>query len=225
MEIKLSPIKQVSVSSLKNNPLNERFFGSTSGAETDQLYRDIKERVIMVPLIAKKCGVLLAGHRRLNIASQLKLKTVPVQYASRDLTDEEEKSFIVRDNVLRRHLSPDERRTLYRFLVPGFEEKIKNRNSATMGVNTREIAEKTGLNPRTVGYDIVRIRREKEKERLNGSAVDPVNEKEIAIFKKHVARMLNVASLGSASTLEEFKSLVALAKHRLDALNFKESGK
>jgi len=85
MEIKLSEIKQVNTDSLRDNPLNGHFFDEGPGRETDQLFNDIKERGIIVPLIAKKDGTLIAGHRRLFVAQELKMKTVPVQYVESEL--------------------------------------------------------------------------------------------------------------------------------------------
>lgn len=208
MEIRLRPIKQIEISKLKLNPLNKKFFKSDLGGETDQLYNDIKERGILVPLIAKTDGTLLAGHRRFMIARELDFETVPVQFIENELTEENEKQFIVKDNVLRRHLSIEERKSFYRFLIPNFDEKVMVKNSKKMGVNYNELADLTGINPKTVQYDITHMRQKNEKERIKSIEVDPPNEKEVEIFKRAMARMLNVAILGSKSTYVEFEKII-----------------
>jgi hypothetical protein len=218
VDIKLRPIKQIEVSKLKINPLNKKFFKSDLGGETDQLYNDIKDRGILVPLIAKTDGTLLAGHRRFMIAKELDFETVPVQFIENELTEDEEKKFIVKDNVLRRHLSAEERKSFYRFLIPNFDEKVMIKNSSRMGVNYKEISETTGINPKTVQYDITHIRQKNEKERIKSIEVDPPNEKEIEIFKRAMARMLNVAILGSKTTLTEFKKIMDSGIERINSI-------
>jgi ParB-like chromosome segregation protein Spo0J len=217
-QIKLKPVKQIEINKLKSNPLNAKFFKPTDGANTDWLFNDIKKRGIIVPLIALKNGILLAGHRRLFIAKQLNLTTVPVQYIENNLNIEQQKQFLVKDNVLRRHLTPNERVYLYRFLIPDFDEKLELINSKSLGINQTKLADESGLNPKTVGYDLAMLRRKAKKNRNIDSEIDLPDEKAIHAYKKACAHMLNIAILGSKNTLDNFKQIHQTTTERLNGI-------
>lgn len=217
-QIKLTHVKQVAVSRLKPNPLNQKFFKPTDGANTDWLYNDIKKRGIIDPLIAMKSGLLLTGHRRLAIAKQLKLATIPVRYIENNLNTDQQKQFLVKDNMLRRHLTPKERKTLYRFLIPDFNERLENVNSQTMGINQSELASLSGINPKTVGYDLARMRRDAKKIRNSEAEVDHPDERAIYAYKKACAAMLNIAIISGKATLDEFKTVTRSTKERLEGI-------
>jgi hypothetical protein len=218
MDIKLSPIKQVNPNKLKANPENEKYFRNVTGSEIDALANDIKARGILVPLIAKKDGTLLAGHRRLSMAVMLELESVPVQYVQDELTADEETAFILKDNLFRRHLNPEERRQLYNQVVKGFEDKVMNKHSRVCGINTEELVRKTGLSPTTIKYDLSAIRQEKEKKRISKSVVDIAADNEIAAYKKAVARMLNVCNLESLATCKELLKVTDEAAERVKTI-------
>lgn len=122
--VKLSRVKKVKPSKLKENPLNQQFFRKESEEYFAKLTSDIKERGVIVPLIAKKDGTLLAGHNRLKIAYNIGLKKIPVQYVKNGLDDENEKQFVIKDNLLRRQLTHDDRIELYRVLYTNFNNRI-----------------------------------------------------------------------------------------------------
>jgi len=117
-------IYQVEPADLKPNPLNG-FFKDESPEYFERLTADIKERGIIVSLIAKRDGMLLAGHNRLKIAVSLGLPRVPVQYVENELTEEQEKAFVIKDNLYRRQLTQEDRLNLYKILVADFNEKIR----------------------------------------------------------------------------------------------------
>lgn len=216
--MKLSEIKKVPVSKLKVNTYNQKFFRHEEGDYYDNLLADIKKRGILVPLIAKKDGTLLAGHNRLLISKTLNKKTVPVQYVEQRLTKEQEREFIVKDNLLRRHLTPAERRELYRLLIKYFEDRVMITRSKKVGVKAKELADKTGLNPKTIGYDLARIRREKAQEHKEAMEIDVVNQKAIDRYQKSVSRMLNTAIVEKGKTVEKFKEITEMALGRLQGL-------
>jgi ParB-like chromosome segregation protein Spo0J len=116
-------IYQVEPADLRPNPLNG-FFKEESTEYFERLTQDIRERGIIVSLIAKRDGMLLAGHNRLKIAVALGLPRVPVQYVENELTGEQEKAFVIKDNLYRRQLTQEDRLNLYKILVVDFEEKI-----------------------------------------------------------------------------------------------------
>jgi ParB-like chromosome segregation protein Spo0J len=216
--MKLSEIKKVPLSKLKVNKDNQKYFRQESGSYYDNLLDDIKKRGFLVPLIAKQDGTLLAGHNRLLIAKTLKKKKVPVQYVEGKITKEEEQEYIIKDNLLRRHLTPAERRELYKIIIKDFEEKVMITRSLKVGVNTKELAEKTGLNPKTIGYDMARIRREKAKEQKETMEIDVVNEKAVEQYQKAVRKMINIAIIEKGKTLDELYTLTEMAWVRLQAI-------
>jgi ParB-like chromosome segregation protein Spo0J len=122
--LRLSDVFYVQPSELRPNPLNSVLFKKESSEYFERMTTDIKERGIVVPLIAKNDGTLLAGHNRLAIAQKLKLGKVPVQYLEDVLDEQREKEFIIKDNIFRRQHPADEWLSLYRTLYPNFEKRL-----------------------------------------------------------------------------------------------------
>ncbi|MEX1026995.1 MAG: ParB N-terminal domain-containing protein, partial [Candidatus Paceibacterota bacterium] len=120
--VRLADIVRVAPSELRPHPLNARVFAEEPEGLTE-LREDIRERGILVPLIAKPDGTLLAGHNRLRVALELALDHVPVQRVAADITAEQEREFLVKDNVLRRQLSAEDKIRLVREL---YMEEIVN---------------------------------------------------------------------------------------------------
>jgi hypothetical protein len=224
MKLKLSEIYQIPVNSLKPNKKNIKFFHSETGAADKSLLEDIKRRGILVPLILKKDKTILAGHRRRLIAQHLKMKTVPGQYVLQRLTDEQETEFIIKDNLLRRHLSPEERRSLYMRIYKDLKERLLINNKSGMGVDIKKIAEETGLNPMTVNYDINHMRHELRKEINAGSGIDCKNEKCIKAYKTAIVKMLNVAIIDNKATVEALYEQTIDAMNRLDSIKRNRQG-
>ena len=123
--IGLSDILYLSPEDLKPNPLNEKFFRRESEDYFGKLADDIGERGVIVPLIAKMDGTLLAGHNRLLVALQLGMEHIPVQKVTEQLPEAKEKEFLIKDNYLRRHLSADEKESLIRELYSEEIMKLK----------------------------------------------------------------------------------------------------
>lgn len=217
--MKMSPIKQVSVAVLKPNSINKKFFKVENGEYFGKLAADVKKRGIIVPLIAKKDGTLLAGHNRLLVAKTLKLKTVPVQYVQGKLTKKQEEDFIVKDNLLRRHLDWRERMSLYQRMYDNFNDRVLIKNDTSgVGLTAKKVADDLGLSPTTVGYDFGKIRRAETEKRNKESAVSQINIKAIQGYKKAISKMLNIAIMEKGETIEEFKTLTGSALARLDVI-------
>ena len=216
--MRLSEIQMVNPNKLQHNQVNRRFFKAETGQYFDKLAADIKKRGILVPLVAKQDGTLLAGHNRLLVAQTLKIAKVPVQYVVGKIAADEEKEFIIKDNLLRRHLAPAERMALYRLIIPKFDERIEIERSAEMGVSASEIAEKTGLNPKTVNYDLTRARRMQKKLLKDKMEVDTVNDKIVDNYKRSVARMINMAIVEKGKTVKELIQITETALERLRGL-------
>lgn len=164
--IAMSEIKKVKPTELYENPLNSSFFDPEAAEHLKKLKEDIQTRGILVPLIAKTDGMLLAGHNRLLVARELNLPLVPVQYVQEQLSEEGEREFIIKDNLLRRQLSTDQRISLYKRLYPEFEATFLN--GVNKGGRTKKddgnrltiekIAEETSQKPEAVKKQIQRFR-------------------------------------------------------------------
>jgi ParB-like chromosome segregation protein Spo0J len=118
-------IESVEIGSLTANPLNADVFKRESEEYFTNLTEDIRKRGIVVPLLAKRDGTLLAGHNRLEIAKLLGLKYVPVQYVQEQLSSEAEREFLIKDNLFRRQFSGSEWIEIYRRLVPNYDSIIQ----------------------------------------------------------------------------------------------------
>lgn len=213
--MRLSPIKQVSLNKLKPNEANTQYFKAEGRKYFNELLEDVKKRGIQVPLIAKKDGTLLAGHNRLLVAQTLELEAVPVQYVIEDLSHEEEIDYIIKDNLLRRHLSHEEREELYRRLYKDFDQRVMIKGVRGVGVTAEEVVEKTGLNVKTVSRDLTMIRRRKQKEIREVSGQLPLDEKAIYSYKKATAHMLNVVILHQGDIADVFLEIMKDAEARL----------
>jgi ParB-like chromosome segregation protein Spo0J len=109
--IELLPIEEMPPVKLKPNP-NNKIFDPLSGKDYERLKEDIKERGIIDPLICDKSFTLLTGHNRLRIALELGLKEIPVRKIKSGLNPEDEKKFLVLDNLLRRQLTAKQKESL-----------------------------------------------------------------------------------------------------------------
>jgi ParB-like chromosome segregation protein Spo0J len=193
-KMSVTDMQNVDINQLSVNPHNAEFFLRESDAYFERLTEDIRKRGILVPLLAKKDGTLLAGHNRLAVAQAIGLKYVPVQYVTEELSAEAEQEFIIKDNLLRRQFSQEEWATIYRKLVPDFEEILmrdgrgkhrgKGISQANLEQNTQEanvffnaktattkdmvtfLAKETGEKTATVEK---RIQRAKSKQQKDGS--------------------------------------------------------
>lgn len=126
----LSDVQKVERTKLRPNPKNEEYFSRESTEYFERLENDIRERGIIVPLLAKEDGTLLAGHNRLIIAEKLNLKFVPVQYVKQEMSAADEQAFVIKDNLFRRQFSSSEWMNIYRKLYPDFDERIAEGNKA-----------------------------------------------------------------------------------------------
>lgn len=189
--LKLSDVKYERIIKLKRNPQNALFFRQETPEYFSRLREDVQQRGILVPLIAKLDGTLLAGHNRLQVAEELGLQEVPVQYLLETLNQEDEKSFVVKDNLLRRQFTYEQWAAIFRELVPDYEERLfeesrgrkskqelqsrakKQKNGQVSELSKKEslaqeIAKKTSLNERTIRR-INEASREKIQARRDGN--------------------------------------------------------
>lgn len=218
-------VRHVAPAALTLNPLNKELFSSQEGKEYEKLKSDIGERGIVVPLIAKHDGTLLAGHTRLRIAKELRLKSVPVQYVN-DLSADEERKFLVNDNLLRRHLTNTERIQLYRFLYPDFDSTFLNEetriaqgrmNKGSERLTISTIAQDTNQEYDTVKRQIQRAKTEKQQQQQKGNVV-PFSQKPRTTLVKAQTLVNKLRATSTTMTAKERKELRGLLEHLLSTL-------
>jgi len=118
--------------------------------EAKELKADIKEHGVQLPILLTNDGKqIIDGRNRWNIAHELELKQVPVEYYKGK--DDDIEKIIWSRNVLRRHLTDDQRDQLRDALIaPQLEKEAKARKKA--GVRpSHENHEKVGGKSDTFG--------------------------------------------------------------------------
>lgn len=112
-----------------------------SEEEYTALKKDIAERGILVPIEVDENGAILDGHHRLQAWEELKAEGVELPDYARviraGLTEEQKRNHIRALNILRRHLSKEQRK----------EQWAEMRKD---GMSYREIAEVSGVDASTV---------------------------------------------------------------------------
>lgn len=182
--VELEPVRDFALAALTPHPLNVRFFRELPPDEREALKKDIEARGVLVPVIATADGVILSGHRRVIIAGELGRAFVPVQFIKGELTPAQEREFLIKDNLLRRHLTAAEKEALIIELY-GREmdqdrrggdrkseaAKIKISSETLIGqiepLHVR-VEQETGIPAGTAGRMIAKIRKERQ-----GAAPEP----------------------------------------------------
>ena len=107
---------------LKPYEFNKEFFEDIKGTDYEALKEDIKQNGIKVDLHITKSNTILCGHQRWEIAKELGMKGVPVKIINIDEKDERKvKEYVIKDNLLRRHLSTEQKYILIATLSEVYE--------------------------------------------------------------------------------------------------------
>ena len=185
----LSEVRYVSPSVLQSNSHNN-FFPEETARYFEELEEDVRERGVIVPLIAKRNGQLLAGHNRLRVALNLGLPRVPVQYVETQLTEQEEIRFIISDNLFRRQLSNSDKIRLYKHLYPNFDERLELRHTVTPATRVEQfdpskspltatvIARDTGQSAAAVQKQLQKYEAQSRRESMNNR----LTQQEVAVM-------------------------------------------
>ena len=109
-------VLQWSVNLLKPHPENEKYFNPLNDEMFSRLKDDISKNGMHDALIVTEQNpqgerFILSGHNRFRAALELGLKTVPVR-EKKFSSDNDKIKFMIRDNALRRHLKPEEIKSL-----------------------------------------------------------------------------------------------------------------
>ena len=91
-------VKKVKLSEIKNNPNNPRILKDDKFAKLVKSIKEFPKMLEIRPIVVNSDMIVLGGNMRLKACKEAGLKEVPIVLAD-DLTDEEQKQFIIKDNV------------------------------------------------------------------------------------------------------------------------------
>jgi DNA modification methylase len=91
-------IKLVKLSEIKSNPNNPRIIKDDKFRKLVKSIQEFPKMLEIRPVVVNADMIVLGGNMRLKACKEAGLKEVPVIFAD-DLTDEEQKQFIIKDNV------------------------------------------------------------------------------------------------------------------------------
>ncbi len=90
--------KIMKLSAIKQNPNNPRSINKDKFAKLVKSIEEFPRMLELRPIVLNKDNIVLGGNMRLKACKHIGLSEVPVVYAD-DLTEEEQRQFIIKDNV------------------------------------------------------------------------------------------------------------------------------
>ncbi len=94
----MKKMQKVKITEVKTNPNNPRFIKDDKFKKLVKSIKEFPQMLELRPIVVNDDMVVLGGNMRLKACKEAGLKEVPIIKAS-DLTDEQQKEFIVKDNV------------------------------------------------------------------------------------------------------------------------------
>jgi DNA modification methylase len=91
-------VKNVKLSEIKSNPNNPRFIKDDKFTKLVKSIKEFPKMLEIRPIVVNADMIVLGGNMRLKACKEAGLKEVPVIFAH-DLTEEEQKQFIIKDNL------------------------------------------------------------------------------------------------------------------------------
>ena len=91
-------IQKVKLSEIKNNPNNPRILKDDKFAKLVKSIKEFPKMLEIRPIVVNSDMIVLGGNMRLKACKEAGLKEVPIVLAD-DLTEDEQKQFIIKDNV------------------------------------------------------------------------------------------------------------------------------
>jgi len=95
-------MKKIKVSTLKSNPNNPRIIKDDKFHKLVESIKDFGSKMMPIrPIVIDEKNIILAGNMRCKAIRELKIKEIPESWVKKveDLTEEEKKEFIIKDNV------------------------------------------------------------------------------------------------------------------------------
>ena len=90
--------KTVKISEIKPNPNNPRLIKDEKFAKLVNSIKGFPEMLEIRPIVVNSDMIVLGGNMRLKACKEAGLKEIPVIFAD-DLTEEQQREFIIKDNV------------------------------------------------------------------------------------------------------------------------------
>ena len=90
--------QKVKISEIKPNPNNPRIIKDENFKKLVKSIQDFPEMLELRPIVVDDNMVVLGGNMRLKALKELKITEVPIIKAN-ELTEEQKKEFIIKDNV------------------------------------------------------------------------------------------------------------------------------
>ncbi len=200
------------VQQLKPYKFNKEFFEDIKGSDYDALKEDIKQNGIKVELHITKSNTILCGHQRWEIAKDIKLKDVPVRVIDIDESDENKvKEYVIKDNLLRRHLSTEQKYILIATLSEvyenptGADHKSKEYQDARVASGSEDVLTKTAKDTGVAERTVARARQYKElikkspelKTKKTTEVLNNYEIKEDKVIRKNTRVEINLDKLNS----------------------------
>lgn len=149
----------------KSYKFNDDYFELLKGTDYKALKKDIEKNGVKNQLHILKDGTVLCGNQRLRIINELGIshKDVPTKIISHLKTDDEIKEYVIKDNLLRRQLKPEQQAFLFDELSKVYEvgrgvfgrgrsrleEPMMGSSNPQEDVNAKT-AEETGVSKNTI---------------------------------------------------------------------------
>lgn len=91
-------VQNVKISEIKNNPNNPRLIKDEKFKKLVKSIQEFPKMLEIRPIVVNEDMIVLGGNMRLKACKEAGLKEIPIIKAS-DLTEEQQKQFIIKDNV------------------------------------------------------------------------------------------------------------------------------
>jgi DNA modification methylase len=100
-DIEVRSEKEMKLSQIKKNPANPRVIRDEKFEKLKNSIKSFPQMMSLRPIVVDESGTILGGNMRYEAIKALKMAEIPDEWVKRaeDLTEEEKKEFIVKDNV------------------------------------------------------------------------------------------------------------------------------
>lgn len=124
-------------------PAPYQLFPELAPDDFEALKRDIAERGVMVPVEYDEDGNVLDGHHRLRAYEELGREGIalppPPSIVREGMTEREKREHVRRLNILRRHLTQEQKRELIREQVRETPERSNRQIAGALGVSDKTV--------------------------------------------------------------------------------------
>jgi len=210
---------QERVKDLKLYKFNEELFDLLKGSDYNALKRDIKQNGVKVELHILPDKTVICGHQRLCIAKELGMSHLRCKTVTDLDTPEKVREYVILDNLLRRHLTPEKQAFLLDDLSKQYEigrrgrtkeERIEDANSASSIENVLDkTAKMVNVSPRTVANARAYAKAVKsDPEKYAGKKISVVLKEVQRKKKSEDGKKIDVKSIGITFKLGDFTKVL-----------------